>query len=225
MDKSTLDFKYNTASEDLVIPEYGRNIQDLINYCKTIELAEYRQTFAEEIINLMHIITPYNKNMDEHKKKLWHHFFRIAKYDIDVMPPTGIKPTPEEDTLNPQSIAYPKGTDTYRHYGSYVNQLIRKALEMEKGPKRDEFAQIIGSYMKMAFKNWNREHYVSDDIIKNDLNHMSKGELLMDDDVQFNTLVDSAPKSQKRNHRNSGKQNYRSKKGNNNKYRSNKRRA
>lgn len=83
---------------------------------------------------------------------------------------------------------------------------------MEPGQKRDEFSQIIGSYMKMAFKNWNKEHYVSDELIKNDLLQMSKGQLAIDENVQFNNLVTSAPKSQRRVYKGMNKQNYRHKK-------------
>jgi hypothetical protein len=208
-----VQFSYNTSQAELIMPEYGRNIQDMILHCKSIENPVYRQHFAEAVIDLMHIITPYNKNMDEHRTKLWHHFFRIAGYDIDVTPNSGIKPTPEDDKLNPSKIEYPGGTDKYRHYGNYVNQLIKKALELEPGPKRDAFSHIIGSYMKMAFKNWNKEHYVSDDLIKNDLTIMSGGQLKLDDDVQFNTLVDSQTRNQKRTFRGSHKQNYKNKKG------------
>lgn len=225
MPKENIQFTYNTSQIELIMPEYGRNIQDLILYCKEIADPVYRQRFAEEVIDLMHIITPYNKNMDEHRTKLWHHFFRIAGYDIDVMPTSGVKPTPEDDRMSPQKIEYPTGTDKYRHYGNYVNQMIEKAMQLEPGPKRDAFTHIIGSYMKMAFRNWNREHYVSDDLIKNDLLHMSNGQLTMDEDVQFNTLVDSQPRNQRRVFKSNYKQNYKHKKGggggSNNKYRNN----
>jgi Domain of unknown function (DUF4290) len=208
-----VEFSYNTSQIELVMPEYGRNIQDMILFCKSIEDPIYRQHFADAVIDLMHIITPYNKNMDEHRTKLWHHFFRIAEYNINVIPNSGIIPTPDDDKLSPDQVPYPSGTDKYRHYGNYVNQLIKKALEMEPGPKREAFSHIIGSYMKMAFKNWNKEHYVSDDLIKNDLILMSGGQLKLDDDVQFNTLVDSQPRNQKRTFRGSHKQNYKNKKG------------
>jgi hypothetical protein len=216
-----IKFVYNTSQSELAMPEYGRNIQELIYYCKNIEDPVYRQQFAEEVVNLMHIITPYNKTLEEHRKKLWHHFFRIVSYDIDVMPPNGIKPTPEEDRLNPHKVEYPSGTDKYRHYGNYVNELIRMASAMEPGPKRDAFAVIIGSYMKMAYKNWNREHYVSDDMIKNDLLKMSNGQLAIDEGVQFATVEDSPHQSQRRVFKSNYKQNYNKGRKGNFKYRNN----
>lgn len=224
MNPENVSFIYNTSQVELIMPEYGRNVQDLVNYCKTIQQADYRQAFAEEVINLMQIMTPYNKNIDEHRKKLWHHFFRIAQYDIDVTTPFGIIPTPEEDKLKPERIEYPRGTDKYRHYGNYVSILIKKALEMEPGQKRDEFAQIIGSYMKMAYKNWNKEHYVSDEIIKNDLAMMSEGKLVIDENVIFNTPSNGTAKNQRRVYKSQNKQNYR-KKNNNGRNRNYKKRS
>lgn len=213
MQNQDIQFKYNTSQVELIMPEYGRNIQDLILYCKEIADPIYRQRFADNVIDLMHIITPYNKNMDEHRTKLWHHFFRIAGYDIDVMPTSGIRPTPDDDRMNPEKVEYPKGTDKFRHYGNYVNQMIQKAMELEPGPKRDAYAQLIGSYMKMAFKNWNKEHYVSDDLIKSDLKRMSQGALSLEEDVQFHALIDSGPRNQRRTFKSNYKQNFKGKKG------------
>jgi hypothetical protein len=89
-----VQFVYNTQLEELIIPEYGRNVQELVRHCKTIEDNEYRHAFAESILDLMQIMTPYNRNLEEHRKKLWHHFFRIAKYDINITPPPGVTPSP-----------------------------------------------------------------------------------------------------------------------------------
>lgn len=220
MNLENVSFTYNTSQAELIMPEYGRNVQDLVIHCKSIENPDLRQAFAEEVVNLMQIMTPYNRNIDEHRKKLWHHFFRIAKYDINVVTPYGFIPTPDEDKLRPERILYPKGTDKYRHYGNYVNILIKKALEMELGQKQDEFAHIIGSYMKMAYKNWNKEHYVSDELIKNDLAVMSNGKLVIDENIQFNSLVNSPAKNQRRVYKGQNKQNFR-KKNNNNRNRNN----
>ena len=95
------------------------------------------------------------------------------------------------------------------------------ASAMEPGPKRDAFAQIIGSYMKMAYKNWNREHYVSDDMIKNDLLKMSNGQLAIDEGVQFATVEDSPHQSQRRVFKSNYKQNYNKGRKGNFKYRNN----
>ncbi len=204
---NTVDIAYNSQLEELIIPEYGRYVQDLISHCKTIEDDAYRQAFAAEIVNLMQIMTPYNKNIEENKKKLWHHFFRIAKYDINVTPPAGVEITPDSEKIHPEKISYPVSNERYRHYGNYVNELIKKAIELEAGPKRDAFAQIIGSYMKLAYKNWNKEHYVSDDLIKIDLEHLSNGILKINEEIQFNALNENSHKNQRRIFKSSQRQN------------------
>lgn len=95
-------FSYNTQEEELIMPEYGRSVQNLVYYCKTVVDPVYRQAVAESIVEIMQIMTPYNKNVEEHRKKLWHHLFRIAKYEIEVLPPGGQIPTPELILLNPK---------------------------------------------------------------------------------------------------------------------------
>lgn len=183
MGNHIITFNYNTQVTELTMPEYGRNIQQLITYCKTIEDSKIRQGCAEAIIDLMQIITPYNRNFEEHRKKLWHHFFRIAKYEIDVTTPYDMELSKELDIVKPNKIDYPKNSDRYRHYGSYVNNMIQKAKELEDPAKKEAFAKLIAGYMKTAFRNWNREHFVSDESIKDDLANMSQGSLQLSEDI------------------------------------------
>ena len=183
--------KYNTAKDELVIPEYGRHIQNLIKYCKKIENKDERQALAERIVDLMMQMHPQNRNMDDYRDKLWKHFFRIANYDIDVDTPTGVRPSREDDQKRPERIAYPVVEAKFRHYGHNVQQLIKKALEMEEGPIRDGFVAVIGSYMKLAYKTWNKEYYVSDDVIKTDLESLSNGQLTLDENAAIDSLSGS----------------------------------
>jgi hypothetical protein len=165
--------EYNSQKEELIIPEYGRNIQILIQHAKTIENKELRQRFVEKIIDLMHQMNPQNRNMEDYRDKLWKHLFRIAKYEIDVVPPSGQAPGAEEANKKPEPVPYPSSGSRFRHYGNNVQRLIKSALEMEPGPKRDSFVKVIGSYMKLAYRTWNKEHFVSDEVIKSDLEAMS----------------------------------------------------
>lgn len=180
--------KYNTAKDELVIPEYGRHIQNLIKYCKTVENKDERQALAEKIVDLMMQMHPQNRNMDDYRDKLWKHFFRIADYDIDVDTPTGVHPSREDDEKRPERIPYPVVEAKFRHYGHNVQELIKRALEMEEGPIRDGFVAVIGSYMKLAYKTWNKEYYVSDDIIKTDLESLSNGQLTLDENAAIDSL-------------------------------------
>ena len=198
--------EYNSAKEELILPEYGRNVQLLINHAKTIENVEMRQAFVEKILRLMHQMNPQNRNIDEYKDKLWGHVFHIANYDLDVNPDIGGIPTRESAIKKPERVEYPHNDTKYRHYGFNVQKLIQKALSMEEGPKRTGFISAIASYMKLAYKTWNREHYVSDDIIKGDLETLSKGQLKVDDGVYLDNLSNNNQSNNNNKHkRNSNK--------------------
>lgn len=202
------DITYNTQKELLIIAEYGRNIQQLINHAKTIEDNEERQHYAEAIVNLMNQMVPQaSKEVDETNEKLWRHLFRIANHELDVVSPSGIKYTHEQANIKPDRVAYPHQNVRFRHYGSNIHRMIEKALAMKDQEKKMGFAYVIGSYMKLAYKTWNREHYVSDDIIKEDLETLSKGQLVLEDDASFKTPVFATNKGRRNNtsgSRNSG---------------------
>ena len=188
---------YNSQKESLTIPEYGRNVQELVKYCKTIEDPGMRQAVAEEIVELMFRMSTQNKNTSEFKSKLWKHLFHIAGYDLEVTPPEDVVIKEEDFHFHPEKPEYPEHTSAFRHYGSVVRKMVDKAMEMEDSPERDQFIEIIGSYMKMAYRTWNKEHYVSDEIVKQDLKTMTKGAITLDDDTQLDYLknvnVNSGP--------------------------------
>ncbi len=187
---STENIQYNTQKDHLVISEYGRNIQNMIAAVKAIEDDATRQEYAEAIVDLMHQMNPAGKNNPEYKTKLWRHMFRIADYDINVVPPDGEIPTPENTKISPRKIEYPSNVKKFRHYGQNVQVLIEKAIAMEDEEKKAEFVMIIAAYMKMAYRTWNREHFVSDDVIKQDLYNMSGGKIQISDD---DNIVVTAP--------------------------------
>lgn len=202
--------EYNSSKDDLIIPEYGRNVQQLIEHAKAIENTEERQAFVEKIVELMMQMHPQNRNLDDYRDKMWRHVFRIAQFDLDVEPPNGHKPTAAEAFKKPDKVPYPKNEARYRHYGDNVQKLIDKAIAMEEGPKREGFAAVIGSYMKLAYRTWNKEHFVSDDIIKNDLETLSEGKLIMDDDASIENLAQNKSNSNNNNNnrrRNNGRRN------------------
>ena len=190
--------EYNSQRELLIIPEYGRNVQKLIEHAKTIEDTEKRLAFLERVIDLMMQMHPQNRNLDDHRDKLWKHVFRIGNYDLGIIPPSGIIPEPGEYKKIPEKVAYPRHQARFRHYGSNVQRLIKKALDMDNGPVRDGFVGVIGSYMKLAYRTWNKEHFVSDEVIKGDLTSLSNGDLVLSEDAVLDTLA-NANRRKKRN--------------------------
>ena len=180
--------EYNSSREELIIPEYGRHIQNMIRYSRTISAKDKRQEFVEMIVGLMMQMHPQNRNLEDYRDKLWRHVFQIAEYDLEVDTPTGYIPTPEDSHKKPDRVPYPTKETKFRHYGHNVHKLIAKAIKMEDGPKKDGFVQVIGSYMKLAYRTWNREHFVSDDTIIEDLEHLSGGKLQMIEDASLDNL-------------------------------------
>ena len=190
--KAPGELAYNTQLEFLIMPEYGRNVQQLVRYAQTIKDAEYRQAFCEEIVDLIQQLYPQSKNVEDYREKLWSHLFHIAKYNLDARTPSGEIPKPENARVKPERIPYPAQDTRFRHYGNNVQVMIRKAMTMEPGYIKTGFVNTIGSYMKMAYKNWNREYYVSDDLIKTDLAILSNGQLSLDDDSRIDGLSNAS---------------------------------
>lgn len=180
--------EYNSQSEDITIAEYGRNVQNLLRHALTIEDDNYRQVYVERIIDLMHQMNPQNKNIQEHREKLWRHAFRITDYKLKVIPTMGPIPTKEDDFVKPEMIAYPANKSKFRHYGANVQRMIKKAIAMDDEEKKIEYITIIASYMKLAYRTWNPQHYVNDEIIKDDLKDLSKGQIELEPGAEIDYL-------------------------------------
>lgn len=197
--------EYNTSKSKLIIPEYGRNIQELIEHAKKIEDTAYRQAFVEKIVDLMQQMHPQSRNVEDYVAKLWSHVFIIAGYELDVKPPVEV-PSRDDIYKRPERIPYPSNQVRYRHYGKNIQEMIKKAIKMEEEDKKVAFTQVIGAYMKLAYKTWNQDS-VSDDIIRKNLENLSKGELTLSENLDINNLINPR-KTTKRNisHTNSNSQ-------------------
>ena len=183
--------EYNSSRENLIISEYGRHVQKLIKHAKTIEDKEERQAFVEAIIDLMHQMNPQNKNVVEYRLRLWKHLFRIADYDIDVTAPEEVDTSSSETERSQVRMHYPQSEFRFRHYGNTIQLMIVKAIEMEDEDMKKAFTEVIASYMKLAYRTWNREHYVNDEIIKGDLVKISKGALKLDENYVIGNVAPS----------------------------------
>ncbi len=193
-----LNIEYNSEKENLIISEYGRHIQNLINYAKTIEDQQEQQAFVEEIVELMKRMKIGNKKSPEYKEKIWMHVYKIANYELKAVPPTGEIPTPKPDDFKPQKLNYPTSEKHYRHYGHFIHLLMDKAIEMEDGRKKDEFVALIGAYMKLAYKTWSPQHFVNDKNIKEDLKRMTNGKLVFPEGYSLDILLSKDTTKRKR---------------------------
>ncbi len=185
--------EYNSNRDKLIILEYGRHVQKMIAHAKTIEDKEDRQFFMDQIVELMGQMQPNMKSSLEFTNKLWNHAFMIAGYDLEVDVPEGVEIDNMTKHHHPPKLPYPVKNMKYRHYGHNVQVLIDKAVRMEDSEKKEIFGNAIGSYMKLAYKTWNHDHYVNDEIIKGDLKKMSGDDIDLDSNVQLNFLHSTTP--------------------------------
>ncbi|MCP4441717.1 MAG: DUF4290 domain-containing protein [Aureispira sp.] len=213
--------EYNTQRSPLLIREYGRNTQSLIEHAITIEDREERQGFVESIVRLIMDMYPHTRNVEDYRLKVWSHILQMSNYKLDVDYPDNIPNTKERK--KPEKVEYPTNTNRYRHYGQNVRELIQKALIMEDEEKRKEFVRVIAAYMKLSFKTWNRDN-VTDDLIRSEFAKLTKGELTIEPGVDLNYLITPNKRNKHSNdRRHHGKSNDRysnnNNKRNNNKYR------
>src|SRR5919107_1531637 len=169
------DMEYNTGRNSLVMREYGRHIQKMIEYLLTIEDKEIRQRNAYAVIELMGFLNPHLKNVEDFRHKLWDHLFLISDFKLDVQSPYPI-PTREKLKAKPEPLPYPKRYPKFSHLGKNLELIINKALNEQDGEKRQGFANAIAYYMKLAYSNWHKD-MVHDDAIQSELTSITEGQL------------------------------------------------
>ena len=167
--------EYNTTRSKMLMPEYGRNVQKMVEYLMTIEDREQRRRNAEAIIELMGTLNPQLKVVEDYKHKLWDHLVQMTDFKLDVDAPYPA-PTPEQLYKKPDPLPYPQDNIAHRHLGKNLEELLNKAMEEKDEERRQGFTQAIGYYMKLAYTNWHKEP-VHDDMIKNELAALTGGRL------------------------------------------------
>jgi hypothetical protein len=165
----------NTTRNHLVMREYGRHIQKMVEYVLTIEDPSKRQQQAQAVIELMGFLNPHLRNVEDFRHKLWDHLFYISDFTLKVESPY---PIPQKATYKskPDPLSYPKRHPKYSHLGKNLELVINKALQETDQDKKNGFAHAIAYYMKLAYSNWHKE-LVHDDAIRNELDSITGGEL------------------------------------------------
>ncbi|MCK6649769.1 MAG: DUF4290 domain-containing protein [Bacteroidia bacterium] len=192
--------EYNTSLPRLIIPEYGRNIQKMIDFAITVADREERNKVARAIIDVMGQLNPHLRDVTDFKHKLWDHLFIISDFKLDVDSPYP-KPTPETFQTKPELLKYPSNDIRYKHYGKTVERIIEKAKEYPEGDERNALVVQIANLMKRSYLNWNRDS-VSDDVILNQLEELSKGQLKLSE----SSLLRSTQTFVQRNNNNNNNQ-------------------
>jgi hypothetical protein len=177
--------KYNTARPQLRIPEYGRNVQKMAEFIKTLPTKEQRIQAANALIGIMANLNPQLKDQGDFRQKLWDHLYIIAGYELDVDTQYAPPPRPEE-MPRPQKPSYALNHIKYRYYGKNVELMIKKAAQMEEGPMKAAFLNALASYMKMAYRVWNDDK-VPDNVVIEHIREISRGQVELKEINEFAT--------------------------------------
>ena len=214
-DIETCKLLYNTERVRLYIPEYGRNVQKMVDYLKTIEDREKRNQQARAIVKVMEIINPAVHLQDNYEQKLWDHLHIISGFDLDVDSPY---PAPLPESLNEQPRMVPIARKPIKatHYGRNIESIIDLIADMEDGDSKTSMIRSLAIYMRQQYLIWNKDT-VSDETIFQDIEKLSDFRIKVPDGLQL-TRVDSSatfarpgssPNKQGRNQRQKGNQNKR----------------
>ncbi len=147
---------YNTQREKLILPEYGRIIQEMVDLCLEIEDREERQQCAESIIAVMATMNPNVHQQPDYEHKLWDQLAILSGYRLEIDYPFEVVKA-EDINARPKPLKYPMQRIRYRHYGHFTEEFMRKLKELPEGSEREELLSMMANYMKRSLYNWNRD--------------------------------------------------------------------
>lgn len=206
------DLEYNGERPHLIIPEYGRHIQKLIDNCKALEDLDERNKMAKAIVDVMGNLQPHLRDVPDFKHKLWDQLFIMSDFKLEVESPYE-KPLREELQAAPDALAYPRSASRYRFYGNNIQTMIDVALTWEDGEPRKALYFVIANHMKKCYLNWNKDT-VDDNVIFKHLIDLSNGKIDLTDNNEPLSEVKDLLKKRKPTNKNTGKQHQNYKKKN-----------
>lgn len=179
----TCKLLYNTERVTLHIPEYGRNVQKMVDYLKTIEDRIKRNEQARAIIRVMETLNPAVHLQDNFEQKLWDHLYIIADFDLDVDSPY---PMPEKESLNqrPEPVPLQKKPIKATHYGRNIESMIDLVAEKEDGEEKTAMIRTLAVYMRQQYLIWNKDT-VSDETIFQDIERLSDNRIRIPEGLQL----------------------------------------
>jgi hypothetical protein len=190
--------EYNTQRPQIILKEYGRNVQKLVEYIRSVPDKEKRTELAFTLIELMKQLTPSVKEATpENPQRMWDDLYIIADFNLDLNSPF---PKPERDILfkKPKRMLYPQSNIRFKHYGKNIERLIKEAVKLENLEERNDAIIYLGKLMKTFYGNWNKET-LDDSVIVNDIRQLSNGVLSADlEKVRGENLFEQLYRGEKR---------------------------
>lgn len=195
--------EYNNQKEALKLPEYGRNIQQMVEYCTKIENRDERNRCANTIIQSMGNLFPQLRDDPDFKHKLWDHIAIMSGFTLDIDYPYEVI---KEENLRttPQAVGYQLEPIRFRHYGKIIEQMIARACEYPESEERDTLVMLIANHMKKLIYGINKED-VEDEKIFNDLHIYSRGKIKLNPETHKLHIFKEVPTQQNNNKKGSKK--------------------
>lgn len=211
-------YDYNTVQENLILREYGRNVQMLVQHLKTVEDKEKRSKMASTLVELMRQLNPAIKDTPEIAQKIWDDMHIISEFDLDIEGPF---PQPDKELIDkkPEKVAYSDNNIVFKHFGKNIELLVNKAITLEDKEEQEAAIIHIGKLMKTFFASYNKDT-MEDDVVYTNIRQLSKDKLDIDmEKVKEGNLFE--PQKKERHHRGNRNNNKGGRRNNNNRKRRN----
>lgn len=189
--------EYNTQRPDIILKEYGRNVQKLAEYIRNLPDINKRTELSHALIELMKQLTPSLKDQPEDPQRMWDDLYIVADFNLDINSPY---PKPERDILfkKPDRVEYPQSNVRFKHYGKNIERLIKEAMKIENPQEQEDAVIYLGKLMKTFYSNWNKET-LDDSVIVKDIREMSNGKLVLNiDKVREDNLFEKLYRDRKK---------------------------
>lgn len=179
--------EYNSTRQTLKLPEYGRLVQDMVDYALTITDRDERQVYAEAIIGVMRGLSPKMKDVVDFQHKLWDHLAYMSNYQLDITYPFEIK---HIDTIkkHPEKLSYPKGHIKYRHYGRLIEKAIKDLNSIEDSDEKENLIRLVANRMKRNLADWKGDG-IEDSKVARDIAFYTEGKVEPDFSLPGKELI------------------------------------
>jgi len=196
--------EYNTKVKQLSLPEYGRNIQNMVDHCLTINDRDKRNDCANSIISIMGNMFPHLRDVNDFKHILWDHLAIMSDFNLDVDYPYEIIKK-EQLFQHPPHVPYSNNTFIYRHYGRFLEEMINEASGMEEGEEKEALISMIANQMKKSYLTWNKDSVDNRKILK-DLADLSEGKIVRNENAiklaEASAIIEIPHRNTKKNKKN-----------------------
>lgn len=180
---------YNTQREQLKLPDYGRNIQKMVNYCATIRDRKKRTQVAHAIVEIMGNMNPHLRDVPDFKHKLWDHLAIMSQFSLDIDWPYKLV-NKQVLYAKPENIPYSTERIKFKHYGKHLQAFINEIIKIEDPKEKRALLEIVANHMKLLFVTWKGEQ-VPDHIILSEIDVLANGKIDIPGDLKLNEVKES----------------------------------